>query len=114
MTPIGNPVGPEEERYNNIHARTRVRIEQTFGSLKGRFRCLHKSGGFLQYDPVKCGKIAVSCMLLHNYCVQRRIPVHEPLYDEEDVGHDNDDLHDNIGQGMVERQRLIYQVFGRA
>ena len=50
-----------------------------------------------QYDPVKCGKIAVFCMLLHNYCVQHRIPVQVPLYNKEDVGDDNDDLHGNIG-----------------
>lgn len=75
MTPFTNPRSAAEERYNRSHARTRVVVEQTFGVLKSRFRCLHQSGGTLQYEPKKCAQIAAACMLLHNSCVKRRIPV---------------------------------------
>ncbi|XP_028304088.1 putative nuclease HARBI1 [Gouania willdenowi] len=30
-----------QQAYNNAHARTRARIEMTFGLLKERFQCLH-------------------------------------------------------------------------
>ncbi|KAK3893761.1 hypothetical protein Pcinc_002463 [Petrolisthes cinctipes] len=77
LTPFANPMTRGEERFNRSHTRTRVLIEQTFGLLKSRFRCLHQSGGSLQYEPRKCGKIITACILLHNRCVRRRIPLPE-------------------------------------
>lgn len=92
MIPFGDPVTPGQQRYNRSHKKTRVIIEQTFGVLKSRFRCLHHSGGSLQYEPKKCAKIAAACMWLHNKCVQRRIP--EPVLDEGEG--------DNVGDGEVD------------
>lgn len=62
-------------------------VEHTFGVLKSRFRCLHKSGGALQYTPSKCAKITLACMLLHNRCIRRNIalPEEEPELEEEEV-----------------------------
>ncbi|KAK3863791.1 hypothetical protein Pcinc_030470 [Petrolisthes cinctipes] len=77
LTPFANPMTRGEERFNRSHTKTRVLIEQTFGLLKSRFRCLHQSGGSLQYEPRKCGKIITACILLHNRCVRRRIPLPE-------------------------------------
>ncbi|KAK3873455.1 hypothetical protein Pcinc_021532 [Petrolisthes cinctipes] len=77
LTPFANPMTRGEESFNRSHTRTRVLIEQTFGLLKSRFRCLHQSGGSLQYEPRKCGKIITACILLHNRCVRRRIPLPE-------------------------------------
>lgn len=114
MTPFANPANPAEERYNRSHTSTRVVVEQAFGVLKSRFRCLHRSGGSLQYEPLKCGKIAVACMLLHNYCVKRRIPVQDELEDIADDPDDppqQDDHVDNVGQGYEVRQELIRNIF---
>ncbi|KAG0710936.1 putative nuclease HARBI1 [Chionoecetes opilio] len=83
MTPVTHPTTVPEERYNRGHCRTRVTVEQTFGILKSRFRCLHKSGGALQYTPLKCCKIIASCLLLHNRCVRRRIPEPQQLEDDD-------------------------------
>lgn len=91
LTPFGNPSTEAEASYNRSHKRTRVLIEQTFGLLKSRFRCLHKSGGSLQYIPQKCAKIIVACLLLHNYCVKRRIPNPEMLDPDDDDDDDADD-----------------------
>ncbi|KAK3880950.1 hypothetical protein Pcinc_014600 [Petrolisthes cinctipes] len=77
LTPFANPMTRGEERFNRSHTRTRVLIEQTFGLLKSRFRCPHQSGGSLQYEPRECGKIITACILLHNRCVRRRIPLPE-------------------------------------
>ncbi|KAG0712129.1 putative nuclease HARBI1 [Chionoecetes opilio] len=78
--PVTHPTTVPEERYNRVHTTTRVTVEQTFGILKSRFRCLHKSGGALQYTPLKCCKIIVSCLLLHNRCVRRGIPEPQQVF----------------------------------
>ncbi|KAK4322220.1 hypothetical protein Pmani_007018 [Petrolisthes manimaculis] len=92
LTPFANPRTRGEERYNRSHTRTRVIIEQTFGLLKSRFRCLHRSGGSLQYEPRKCIKMVMACMYLHNKCVRRRVPLPEVLL--EAVGEDEEDPDD--------------------
>ncbi|XP_063600699.1 putative nuclease HARBI1 [Penaeus indicus] len=79
LTPLSNPRTPGETRYNRSNTRTRGIIEQTCGILKSRFKCLHHSGRTLQCDPVKCSKIAITCLLLHNYCVKRRIPIPQEI-----------------------------------
>lgn len=94
MTPFPSPSPPPEERYNRSHMRTRVVVEQCFGILKSRYRCLHKSGGNLQYTPTKCAKITMSCLLLHNYCIKRRIPEPEEMV--------QDDIIDNIAVRVQE------------
>lgn len=116
LTPFANPASPAEERYNRSHTATRVVVEQTFGLLKSRFRCLHRSGGSLQYKPLKCAQIAVACMLLHNYCVQRRIPVQDDLHNVDDELDDDDPPQQvahavNFGQGYEARQELVNRVF---
>ena len=39
------------------------------------YRCLHKSGGALQYDPVTCAKFIGAAILLHNRCKKLNIPL---------------------------------------
>ncbi|CAM4671930.1 unnamed protein product [Leuciscus chuanchicus] len=41
MTPLTDPQTPAQQAYNHAHAKTRARIEMTFGLLKSRFQCLH-------------------------------------------------------------------------
>ncbi|XP_047468574.1 putative nuclease HARBI1 [Penaeus chinensis] len=106
LTPLLNPRTPGETRYNRSHTRTRVIIEQTFGILKSRFRCLHHSGGTLQYDPVKCSKIAIACLLLHNYCVKRRIPVPQEIVENDGEMNIAAEAAER-GTGQAVRARLI-------
>ncbi|KAG0724786.1 hypothetical protein GWK47_039915 [Chionoecetes opilio] len=56
----------------------------------GAFRCLHKSGGALQYTPVKYARIMIGCIFLHNRCVLRGIP----LPQEQQEAEDNEDIGD--------------------
>jgi hypothetical protein len=53
LTPLANPHGRGEERYNRRHKQARSAIERAFGLLKVRFRCLHKTGE--DYHRVKFG-----------------------------------------------------------
>ncbi|XP_060554375.1 putative nuclease HARBI1 [Ruditapes philippinarum] len=74
LTPKLNPTTQQEEEFNKYHSRGRMVIERAFGLLKSRFRCLHRTGGVLQFKPGKCGKVVLACMRLHNLCVNRGVP----------------------------------------
>ncbi|KAG7155456.1 nuclease HARBI1-like 22 [Homarus americanus] len=108
MTPFRNPSTPGEVRYNNSHTKTRVVVVQTFGVLKSRFRCLHRSGGSLQYDPSKCAKIVNACFLLHNYCLMRRVPLPHDMVDD-DGESDNPAV---AGTGQAVRANVVQEVRG--
>lgn len=66
MTPFMavNP-GTPEAVYNQKHMTARVVIENTFGRLKNRWRCLSKDR-VLHYKPAKCAQIIQACCVLHN------------------------------------------------
>ncbi|KAK3891460.1 hypothetical protein Pcinc_004642 [Petrolisthes cinctipes] len=85
MTPVTNPTNEAEELYNRAHVRTRVVVERTLGIVKNRFRCIHRSGGELQYTPLRSAKIITACLLLHNRCVRRGIPDPNDHLPEEDM-----------------------------
>ncbi|KAH3730466.1 hypothetical protein DPMN_056454 [Dreissena polymorpha] len=95
LTPKLNPITQQEVRYNAAHRRGRVVVERAFGMLKSRFRCLHKSGGCLPFQPQRAAKVVVACMRLHNLCVQFNVAVPQ-MNDTE-----NDEIDDNIvGDGI--------------
>ena len=115
LTPVLNPTNDAEERYNSSHKCTRQVIERAFGVAKIRFRCIHKSGGELTYDPLKCCKIIVTCSILHNMCVEANLPI--DVDDEDDDGDENGlncvinrQVH---GNGANVRRQLIQQRFQR-
>ncbi|XP_033755823.1 putative nuclease HARBI1 [Pecten maximus] len=87
MTPIGHPRAGQEERYNLAHCRTRNVVERAFGVLKARFRCLHKTGGSLPYNPQKCAKMIECAIRLHNLAIDNRVPLTEPV--EADAGNNH-------------------------
>ena len=72
LTTIVNPAGRPQRQYNSAHCKTRVKVEQMFGIWKSRFRCLHKSGGCMQFRPERCVVVVVATAILHNICIQRR------------------------------------------
>ncbi|KAJ1090928.1 hypothetical protein NDU88_004056, partial [Pleurodeles waltl] len=86
LTPYLSPATPAERSFYASHRTTRSIVERTFGLLKSRFRCIHKSGGALQYSPETTCKIVATCAMLHNIATTRGIPVEptEPDSDEDD------------------------------
>ena len=50
-------------------------------------RCLHKTGGCLQFAPEKCAKVFVVCAKLHNVCIEDGTEV-------EEIQNDNDNNND--------------------
>lgn len=61
-------------KYNLMHAQTRVRIENSFGLLKQRFRQLTRLDFF---EVEKMSKFVVACCVLHNICIDA-----DDLFDE--------------------------------
>ncbi|XP_069494417.1 uncharacterized protein [Ambystoma mexicanum] len=121
LTPVRNPQNRHEEEYNCAHTRTRIVIEQTFGLLKSRFRCISRSGGALLYGHEKVAKITMACVMLHNMCIRWNVPlppdveIEEPDEDDdgdEDGGEGDAGLARGDGQeGRAVRQHLINQIF---
>ncbi|XP_058122783.1 putative nuclease HARBI1 [Anopheles ziemanni] len=74
IKPFRNP-DPDtpESSFNLKHSRGRSIIEQTFGSLKNRFRCI-LGARQLHYAPPKCVKIVNVCCALHNLCIRAGLP----------------------------------------
>jgi hypothetical protein len=96
-----NTHGDGEQQYNRCHKRTRVIVENSFGVMKARFRCLHKSGGCLTYSTGKCCAIIVACMVLHNMCIDGHV---EGDYDDnEDDENDEDDDNNAIDHAVVQQ-----------
>nr|CAH7757819.1 unnamed protein product [Callosobruchus chinensis] len=66
----GNVPGNTSYGKYNIHLRrARNSVERVNGVLKGRFRSLvkHRTPN---YDPIKCGRIINTCVVLHNIALQ--------------------------------------------
>lgn len=73
MTPFPTENTQRRQKFNEIHRRARNVVERCFGVLKSRFRCLHDSGGILQYAPNKVCRIVIACAVLHNICIRYNI-----------------------------------------
>lgn len=90
-----------EDRYNIEHRRIRSLIERTNGLLKMRFRCLLKHR-VLHYKPDVASRIINSCVVLHNMCIEGKVPL---LCPEEEIFDFGLDINDN-GNGNAEHNRI--------
>ncbi|XP_033995006.1 putative nuclease HARBI1 [Trematomus bernacchii] len=68
MTPYPDPGEGPQTSFNVAHAKTRVRIEMTFGILKARFTCLRG----LRVAPERACRIITACVVLHNIATMRK------------------------------------------
>lgn len=55
-----------QANFNKIHSKTRVKIENSFGLLKGRWRRLKY---ITVYKIEKAANIVMACCVLHNFCL---------------------------------------------
>nr|XP_019924707.2 putative nuclease HARBI1 [Crassostrea gigas] len=105
LTPFNEPSGTKEENYNQAHCSTRNTVERAFGVLKCRFRCLHKTGGSLQFTAPKCSKMIECCLRLHNMAINRRLPL-EAADDPIQILHNNTVYRGNGNDGFRVRQTI--------
>ena len=86
--PFSQNLGQAEKHFNKTLSKSRVVIEQAFGKLKGRWRCLKKG---LEEDIDKVPSTITACCILHNICQSMA-----DNYDQDtdsDNGDDDDDYH---------------------
>ncbi|XP_066596517.1 putative nuclease HARBI1 [Prorops nasuta] len=90
LTPFRNPRSSEEEKYNEIHSRTRMVVERAFGVWKRRFSCL-STGLTLKLES--CTSVVAACAVLHNLSLMfnevipeldNDLPITENIPDNED------------------------------
>ncbi|CAM4512426.1 unnamed protein product [Leuciscus chuanchicus] len=103
LTPFTDPQ-QAQQAYNHAHARTRARVEMTFGLLKARFHCLHK----LRVSPVRACDITVACAVLHNVaCLRKeRAPRVPPAMDW-----DNPAIFPDDDSGRLLRDQYVLNYF---
>ena len=73
----------------------------------------------MTYDPVKCCKIIVTCMILHSKCISANLPVDEYVELDGDVIGEMQDSYNEVADnvpdganvGFEVRRRLIQERF---
>ena len=63
--------------FNFNHASTRVVVEQAFGLLKSRFRCLSRG---LYVRQKHATSVVMACIVLHNICIRQGDSWHRPEF----------------------------------
>ncbi|XP_030062899.1 putative nuclease HARBI1 [Microcaecilia unicolor] len=109
LTPLAVPQSDAEKRYNEAHIATRCTIERTFGVLKSRFRCLHISGGSLQYSPEKVADIVLVCCMLHNIALKHHLDIDIVVPPEVDIA--SSDRGTDASKGNAVRRKVIQDFF---
>ena len=61
----GSGLTPQQVHFNNCLSMDKVVVENAFGRLKGRFRCIAKR---LDLKVDNCVLVVSACCTLHNYC----------------------------------------------
>jgi len=109
MTPVLNPITETEERYNRSFLPTRCCIERTIGVLKRRWFCLHQE---LRLTPERAATVTAACLVLHNICIMKRLPL--PEGDDRVVIEDyvvQDQVMEADISGRMARARIIERCF---
>ncbi|XP_030069244.1 putative nuclease HARBI1 [Microcaecilia unicolor] len=109
LTPLAMPRSDAEKRYNEAHIATRCTIERMFGVLKSRFRCLHISGGSLQYSPEKVADIVLVCCMLHNITLKHHLDINVVVPPEVDIT--PSDRGSDVSKGNAVRRKVIHESF---
>ncbi|XP_037954101.1 protein ALP1-like [Teleopsis dalmanni] len=68
IKPYTDCLNPEEESFNYHIRLGKIFVENVFGRLKGRWRCLLKT---MDIDPEFVPFVALACLILHNF-VERK------------------------------------------
>ncbi|KAF8356068.1 hypothetical protein PRIPAC_97691 [Pristionchus pacificus] len=68
MTPLARPRTPQEKRFNRMHCKTRVIVEQVYGMLKRRFPALTSR---LRYSAEKNARMILAAAVLWNFGLDR-------------------------------------------
>lgn len=95
LTPIIDPITPREKNYNKKHIKARNVIERTIGSIKAKYRCLHRYRT-LHYSPYRASQIVYAVISIYNLGIMRLEPDNISDDEETDDSDDEDDDNDNV------------------
>ena len=79
--PETRAITPSQRNFNKALSRARIVIEQAFGMLKGRWRCLLVK---LDESIDKIPLTIIACCILHNICIDIRVVDVDPQNDVTD------------------------------
>ena len=88
-----------QKNFNRELSKLRVNVENAFGLLKGRWRCL--GTGELYEDIELVSHTIIACCILHNNCIDMNDYDTSDNDDDDDNEHD-DYYRDNAGQAVRE------------
>ncbi|KAJ8682976.1 hypothetical protein QAD02_023916 [Eretmocerus hayati] len=109
FSPIANPQTDAEKAFNDMLTHNRCKVEQLFGQLKGRWRCINKER-MLHYKPKKVVKVITACIVLHNFAKLGGEPIQ--VDEEDDLGtYDYPSNLFSYGAGIREKERLIRELY---
>ncbi|XP_063635157.1 uncharacterized protein LOC134805888 [Cydia splendana] len=113
MTPYLNPTPNSiEENFNAAHTSARVVIENTFGRLKNRWRCVHRDRN-LHYRPEKCSQIIIACSVLHNIALKYNVPDPEEICEQDQEFHREEVVLENGGASDLLMGRALRDQLAR-
>ncbi|XP_050065003.1 putative nuclease HARBI1 [Aphis gossypii] len=78
----------KQKNYNFCHSSSRMAIERSFGSLKGRFRSLLTTLAMERVDLIP--KFIIACCLLHNICLLKNYDIANTVEVLPEAVHDRD------------------------
>jgi len=79
LTPYNGNLTPMQANFNKHFCKARVKIENTFGLLKCRFRQLTKLD---MWSVILMSKFVISCCVLHNLCIEENNTLEYFNYEE--------------------------------
>ncbi|CAG4981648.1 unnamed protein product [Parnassius apollo] len=103
LTPIINPATEAEQRYNEVHIKTRNVIERTFGVWKRHFPVVALT---LCLSLPKVQELIIATAVLHNICRNHNLEK-VPTEVELPTAEINDEVYYTEGQDVSERAALI-------
>lgn len=71
LKPYVGPLSKEEESFNCYLSSARMVVENAFGRLKGRWRCILKR---IDVNPAFVPEVVLACTILHNFVERNREP----------------------------------------
>ena len=89
-----------EKKFNSCHSATRAVIENAFGLLKIRWRCLLEKLPVRRLDFIP--RVILACCVLHNICIMTNDQLEASALPEEDnVGEDENDLDEDADERVL-------------
>ena len=93
-------------RYNHALSQARVVVEQAFGILKGRWRCLYKP---MEEKATRVPTTIMACCILHNICIDVVDPCN--IVPVEDDGMDQGSLDGDVRLDATDiRESIVHHL----